>query len=290
MHVSKILILICLLMVLTASDGVLAEIYKWTDDEGKVHFGDSPPAASESESVDLSPTNTAEGLGKVQEKPAVETDEQKLQENVKDDSEQVVQPLTAALPALEVACFTPLDESLGGLVPYVREPITPRPLTRWEVRRLEEFFRASKGRWKGELEEISCIREGASPPTTSTHYDYRLKTSWKPGRRLEIDAELEYEGSEYNLWRQLYFMWLGQAGLRFHSAKSYPSFDINQPRYDVEIVSIDKGDLLFFTRILGSIHKTKVYSFRLAGESFEISEFFFTQGILSSKRLWKAKR
>ena len=291
MHVSKIPFWISLLLALSLPGGVFAGIYKWMDDEGKVHFGDSPPAVSESESIQLKPSNTSQGLNKVEERLGRQNDGRKqLEEGGKGDPEQVAQPVSSIGAPPDVECFTPLADALDGVIAYIREPIKSKPLTRQELGRLEALFRASKGRWKGELEEVACHREDATPPSVSTHYDYRLKSSWKPGRRFEIDIELEYEGNEYNWWRQLYFMWPGEAGLRFNTARSYPSFDIDQPRYDVEIVSIDKGDLLFFTRILGAIHKTEVYSFRLVGQSFEIREFFFTQGILSAKRLWKAKR
>ena len=42
-----------------------AEIYKWTDENGRVHFGDAPQTAENTESVDLSHINTYDAPSKI---------------------------------------------------------------------------------------------------------------------------------------------------------------------------------------------------------------------------------
>lgn len=53
----------CLFLTLTISAELMAEIYKWTDENGKIHFGDNKNSPSESlERVDLNPTNTMDAV------------------------------------------------------------------------------------------------------------------------------------------------------------------------------------------------------------------------------------
>jgi glutaredoxin len=49
--------------VMMGASGVQAGIYKWTDENGRVHFSDRPPVAGGAESVLLRETNTYEGVG-----------------------------------------------------------------------------------------------------------------------------------------------------------------------------------------------------------------------------------
>ena len=52
--------LVALLLFFTAlsSANTSAEIYKWVDENGKVHFGDAPPTSKKAQSVDLKPGNS----------------------------------------------------------------------------------------------------------------------------------------------------------------------------------------------------------------------------------------
>ena len=44
-----------------SSSATYAEIYKWVDENGKVHFGDAPPSSKEAQSVNLKPVNSFSG-------------------------------------------------------------------------------------------------------------------------------------------------------------------------------------------------------------------------------------
>jgi glutaredoxin len=45
----------CLLMVLCGTIVIADEIYKWRDENGKIHFGDRPPVTQESTPVNVKP-------------------------------------------------------------------------------------------------------------------------------------------------------------------------------------------------------------------------------------------
>jgi glutaredoxin len=48
---SKTLLALCLLLLLVTTAG--GQVYKWTDENGKVQFGDSPPAEAATEQVEI---------------------------------------------------------------------------------------------------------------------------------------------------------------------------------------------------------------------------------------------
>jgi len=47
-----------MLFILHLPQQVTAEVYKWVDDAGRIHFTDSPPEGKKAKSVDITPLNT----------------------------------------------------------------------------------------------------------------------------------------------------------------------------------------------------------------------------------------
>jgi len=52
-------------VILLGITPVMAEIYKWTDEYGRIHFTDSPPEGSNSKPVDIGPINTYDAPSKI---------------------------------------------------------------------------------------------------------------------------------------------------------------------------------------------------------------------------------
>ncbi|MBB3060562.1 DUF4124 domain-containing protein [Microbulbifer rhizosphaerae] len=50
-------------LLLSAAAATAEEVYRWVDDEGKVHFGDRPPAQAAAKNIEgeLRPINSADG-------------------------------------------------------------------------------------------------------------------------------------------------------------------------------------------------------------------------------------
>ena len=53
------------LVILIGISPLMAEIYKWTDEHGRVHFTDTPPEGSNSKPVDIGPINTYDAPSKI---------------------------------------------------------------------------------------------------------------------------------------------------------------------------------------------------------------------------------
>ncbi len=62
--ISKTAISLCLMLLLVATAG--GQVYKWTDENGKIHFGDRPPVEVTTEQVEIR-ENTVAGPGTVEQ-------------------------------------------------------------------------------------------------------------------------------------------------------------------------------------------------------------------------------
>jgi glutaredoxin len=76
--INKIILSLCLLLLLVTTAG--GQVYKWTDENGKVHFGDRPPVEAATEQVEIN-ENTVAGPGTVQPLNPEEKDQVKKATN-----------------------------------------------------------------------------------------------------------------------------------------------------------------------------------------------------------------
>jgi glutaredoxin len=55
--INKIILSLCLLLLLVTTAG--GQVYKWTDENGKIHFGDRPPVEAATEQVEIKENTVA---------------------------------------------------------------------------------------------------------------------------------------------------------------------------------------------------------------------------------------
>jgi hypothetical protein len=267
----------------------LAEVFKWVDEKGNVHFADSPPASSPSEKVDIAPARTHQSAEEARERfERLQEYQQQLRESRKDETRLGAKPVISSPP--DVKCFTSLADAWAGKVSDTREAVQRSALSKSELRQMESMFQALEGHWHGEMVDINCLRPEAKPPTESDHYNFRLKAQWEADQLFEIGADLEPQEKEGSLRRQFFWILLSLDGLRFRKSTEDLSFELDKPRYDVEIMKSGKNAITFFVRRGGTQRRMNVFSFHKAGKSFTIREFFFVQGVLAGKRLWSTER
>jgi hypothetical protein len=285
----KVFISLVLMFGLVVASTGVAEIYRWVDDEGNVHFGDCPPTSCESEEVQLAPTPSHQVREEAQERfRRLQEYQKSLRENRNEVPSRIDKPVASPLP--DVECFSPLVAGWDGEIPDAREEIERRPLKKNELQRFEDFFQALKGRWRGKMVDIQCIRPEATPPTKSYRYEVILDAQWEADQLFKIAADLENDEPEGDLRRQFFWMLLSRDGLRFNKSVAELSFELDRPRFDVEILTSGKKALVFFLRRGGPLRRTNVFSLHRTGRGFTISEFFYVQGTLAGKRLWTIER
>ena len=292
MIMSKLLKLFFLGYVAAATGN--AEICKWVDDEGKVHFGDCPAASRKSEKIQVAPMPSDQKIQEAHDRfKRLQEYEKTLRESpreevLSEDVKQAEEPVI--IDPTEAECFTPLSETWGDRISDIRDELRHRPIAVKEIRRFTKLFRSLKGHWRGSMEDMKCVRPDATPPVKTYTYDVRLNARWQADKQFWIEADLT--GIENrSVKQQFYWFLVKRDGLYFRKAMTDISHQFYQPQlYQpgniVEILTLEKNRLTFFWRRGGAVRKANVFSLRKLGQKFTIRELFYVQGTLIGIRVW----
>ena len=185
-------LIICSLLFAAVAIGA---VYKWVDDEGNVHYGDTPPNDHEQKTIEIAPAPPPKAIIDEQDRAKQpEAEEEVLpdgetDEVPEDEIEGAKQPVSRY--ATDIKCFAPLTEAWGGRIADTREGVTRQPFKNDEHDQLLTLFDALEGRWNGRIEDITCHSPGAEPPSKRTTIifaslpggnrsrDSGLKPNWK---------------------------------------------------------------------------------------------------------------
>lgn len=269
----------------------IGAVYKWVDDEGNVHYGDIPPKDQEKETIEIAPAPPARTIIEEEDRatqPKAEEEvlrEGETSEVQQEEVEGAKQPV--ARYTTDIKCFTPVTGAWGGRIADTREGVSRQPFKNDEHKQLIALFDALEGRWSGRIEDITCQSPGAEPPSKTHNYKFHLDAQWQSEQRFWIEAKLEGARETRAVLRQFFWFLLSKDGLRFRKATTDISFEIDKPGNDVEILEKRNNILTFYWRRGGAVRQTNVFSLNKIGRNFTISEYFYVQGVLVGKRLWK---
>jgi hypothetical protein len=145
-----------------------AEIYKWVDEKGVIHYGNRLPGDSENvkivsreyehdEAADQERVKTDQkAMDALTEE--IKTEEQQASVEKQKKSEEEQKKLTEAKqtqPPLSVSdCFSPSYSIKQGR--GVNEAIIPRDLMEGEYQNLQKLFQSLEGNWKGNALVLVC--------------------------------------------------------------------------------------------------------------------------------------
>ena len=284
---STLLIIYSLLFAAVA----LGAVYKWVDEEGNVHYGDTPPKGQEKETIDIAPAPLPKAIIDEQDRakqPEAEEEvlpEGETDEVPEDEIEAAEQPVSRY--PTDIKCFTPVTEAWGGRIADTREGVTRQPFKNDEHDQLMALFDALEGRWRGRIEDITCHSPGAEPPSKTHDYKFHLAARWESKQIFWIEAELEGVSDTRAVLRQFFWFLLSTDGLRFRKATTGLSIELDKPGNDAEVLEVGDNIVTFYWRRGGAVRQTNVFSINKIGRSFTISEYFYVQGVLAGKRLWK---
>jgi hypothetical protein len=286
-------IIFALLFGMSATVAAHAEIFKWVDKQGNVHFGDCPPADCHPQEVTVDPGPSQQTIEEARhraEQPR--TDEKTERKSAESQPEQegadsMVRATTGQ--AVDPPCFSTLQDAWGGRIADTREAVSRKVLTDREYRQLQELLRSFAGRWRGVVEEMTCIRPEATPPTKTDRYRLGLNADWTSSNILEIEAN-QVGLDNKSVRREFFWLLASEEGLRFRKAYTDIVSDIDQPRYDVEPLMVSSDVLRIFWRRGGTQRRVGVFELLRQSRSYRIREFYYVQGTLVGKRSWELHR
>jgi hypothetical protein len=290
---NRLSILPILLFGLVIAPTAVADIYKWVDSDGNVHYGDCPPADCEPEKMQLAPAPSQQEIEEAQRRlDRLRQSAGEAQERRDEDSE-LVEPKPVEKPPLGLAldpdCFTPVTNSWAGRITDTREQVLRQPLADIELRQLIELLRGLTGRWDGTIQDIACVNPAAELPVQTHRYRFRLNSRWQADQIFRMAADVDGIDTR-QVFEQFFWLLPSRDGLRFRTANSNISFELDQPGNDVEILSAANNQLTFFWRRGGAVRRVNVFALQKVRRDFTIREFFYVQGTLAGKRIWKIEK
>lgn len=284
---SRFLIFVLFTLGVVGTSVGIAEVYKWVDDEGTVHYSDTPREGKH-ETVVVEP-----GYPEAAASEAPLTAPKKKAETGEETVTKPHQPgrseehaVTVDSVSGDIDCFSPLAAAWGGGIADTREAVSRRALSDEEYRRLETLLDGMVGRWWGSVEDLTCRSPKSAPPSRTDYYRVRLDARHRIGHIFKIEGSLVGTGGTRAELRQYFWLLLSHEGMRFREGRNDIVVELDQPRDDVGLLHLDSSLLTFFWRHDDTIRRVTVLSLQQTDTGFIISEYFYAQGQLSGKRQW----
>ena len=273
-----------LLALLAGGPLPAAEVYKWVDEEGRVHYGDQAPSKGEAERLQIESAVTGVSIAPAQEgigAPAPSSPDEQASTKTPDAP---VPQAAAGIPR----CHSSLEAVLGPNSALLADDALLPALTSEEQERVAALLRSVRGRWKADVVEVQCHDRPATPASMELrhqgdiHMDWPYRGPWILQARLE---ELEHRVvRDEVLWLQV------EEGMLFAGISETTETTREQSR--VAPLSVGEDHLSWARRYRQlsafgqSVSRTELRTLRVVGEGYTLVEFFYVQDLLSAYRSW----
>ncbi|MCB1740626.1 MAG: DUF4124 domain-containing protein [Gammaproteobacteria bacterium] len=296
-----------LLLLLALTTSVAAEVYRWTDEQGNVHFSDCPPEDCARQLQDAPPTPSPEDVQRAQERLdrvkqfLRKLDAQREAARADPDSNSTSGPPSPPPRSLQPVCFSDANEWLGAERSQNSfDPISPEPLQSGTHAMLGQLLAGLEGRWDGFVEEYICRGTKAQPQLEHVQHRAELRATSRPTFRVLMESSLRRVDNgvarDALLWLYLNARYLHAGDL---DRSSYA-----ERRWVVEIVEAqpkraaapgEEKRVIFMrkcrkTQASSSTWHMEVRSIRLQQDELRIDELFFVQNVLAGRRHWQMNR
>lgn len=185
-----------LLLLVLISAFSLAQVYRWVDEKGGVHFGDNPPEEGEAQELVLPDGPSEKEIAQAQEDLRKRLEGRKISdkalENERRDSEatavEKAEP-KASIESIrneEFVCFTPLSVFVEGDSAKQFVPITPTELTGDQQLLLKDLFGSIGRYWRGNIMDVACTGNAAEPDSKSLEFEVKTTVDWNARESLLV--------------------------------------------------------------------------------------------------------
>jgi len=275
----------------------LAEVYKWVDESGKVHYGDAPPAESGAESVALPE-------GPSQEE--VERARQQMQERIEkyeklSGDASPPEPLQEPSPAAKnrvfktgnVACFSPLSDVVKGPLAETDASVTPDSLTESQQKSLYGLFDKAGARWQGTITDTTCTGSASAPGSKIMHLAARTTVDWD-ARHSRLTIETDTTGKESRAVERLVQRFEVGAALYFADFETEDT--IARDGNKVELLALDRNSVSFLIKRRFPVAlrfrslREEVRYLEITDRTLKLTELYYYNSLLAGSRTWDLGR
>ena len=281
------------LLLLLIAGVAAAEVYKWADESGRVHYGDSPPPESDAQSVKVPEVPTQEEVERAQRLMREKIDQ------YKESPEEATLPTAAEKPSQEaevdevapenVACFSPLSDLIEGPSAETFTPVTPTLLTKAQQKSLLGLFGKPHAHWRGTITDLTCLGNSSSPKRSVTHFETEATVDWDVRKsRFTIESDtIEKESGDIE---QLIQSFKIADALYFTNNK--PADTIALDGNKVELLTLHKNRVSFLIKRHISTGpdtrrpRAEVRYLKITGKTLTLVELYYHGAIFTGSRHW----
>ena len=194
-----------LLLLVLISAVSLAQVYRWVDEKGGIHFGDNPPEEGDPEERVLPEGPSEKEIAQAQEDLRKRLEGREISDEVieseRRDAEAVA--LEKAEPKAgiesirneELVCFTPLSVFVEGDSAKQFVPITPSELTGDQKMLLNDLFGGIGRYWRGNIIDVACMGNAEEPDSKSLEFEVKTIVDWND-RESQLVVETDATGKD----------------------------------------------------------------------------------------------
>lgn len=284
--------LVVLLLLLTG--GVtLAAVYKWVDESGRIHYGDSPPPESDVQSVAVPEGPTREEIERARQKMQEKIEKYEgLSEEI-NPPERPEEPSQHAETRLvtpdKVRCFSPLSEIVQGPSAETYTPITPASLTRTQQKVLINLFKRTEASWQGKISDLTCMGSSSEPKRRTTNYEARTTVDWDT-HMSRLTMETDSVGRETHAVERLFQRFEVGDALYFSDYKQADIIALEGN--EVEVLNLTHNIVSFIikrripTGSHARIPRAEVRHLEISGRTLRLIELYYHNNMLVGSRTW----
>jgi len=289
-------------LLLIVSTFTIADTYKWLDESGGVHYGDSPPSAVSSQRVFTSEAPSEEDRKRQQQnaQDLIDKYEQKQQPSSSIEPIQITED-DAPFPD-DVACFSPLSDLVRGASAEYHTPISASSLVKKQQSSLKTLLASIKtrGTWHGTLIELECwgqsIERNALPTEKYKSTKVEMSSDWdKSESLLTLDFEIPYGHSLlYRLAVDdfLYFNEVRASNItqRDDNKVELLTHQQNSAAFIIKRYIPNRNHYRFHFNHHGTRLRADIRYIEVSDRNLKLVELYYYDGVLASSKTWLLSR
>lgn len=181
-----------LFLLLFSCARVSAQVYQWTDEKGRTHYGDKQQAPQNADAISVKPPNTADKLV-----PVVAPDDLGSDQKNTSSPQPSTPPVSRTSLSPTIACFEPSDRMKREGEHYFN--IAPIALSAEQERALTALNQALTGKWRGHSHETAC--QGSPQEPTTTRQQSSVNATIDVTEKNALKVRLVREANHKYNWR-----------------------------------------------------------------------------------------
>lgn len=286
------------LFLLLIGSVTTAAVYKWVDESGSIHYGDSPPPGRDSQSVEI-----PEGPSQKEVERAQQQMREKIEQHKKysEEASQLV-PLdeppqeidSRAVTPDNIACFTPLSDLIHGPSAETFTPITPTLLTKVQQALLKNLFGKADVNWRGTISDLQCKGSSSSPKESQVrNFEAQATLDWD-ARKSRLTIETDTIGKESGVTERLFHRFEVGDALYFTDLKTVSTMNLDGNK--VELLKLSQNGMSFLikqhipTAAGARRPRGEFRHLEITDRSLKLIELYYYNGVFIDSRTWTLGR